>query len=54
MLHDIGTTSNNLRATMVSFDFYGGLLARDLLHREWQAPIEQAESVAEMRRTLAS
>lgn len=50
MLHDIGTTSKNLRATMMSFEFYGGLLARDLLHREWKAPIEQAESVAEVRR----
>lgn len=50
MLHDIGTTSKNLRATLMSFEFYGGLLARDLLHKEWQAPIEQAESVAEVRR----
>lgn len=48
MLHDIGTTSKNLRATLMSFEFYGGLLARDLLHKEWQAPIEQAESVAEV------
>lgn len=49
MLHDIGTTSKNLRATLMSFEFYGGLLARDLLHKELKAPIEQAESVAEVR-----
>ena len=48
MLHDIGTTSKNLRATLMSFEFYGGLLALDLLHKELQAPKEQAESVAEV------
>ena len=53
MLHDIGTTSKNLRATLMSFEFYGGLLARELLHKEWHAPIEQAESVAEVRPRLA-
>lgn len=32
----------------MSFEFYGGYLALDLLHKELQAPKEQAESVAEV------
>lgn len=47
LLHDIGTTDKNIEATHMSFEFYGGLLARDLLHHQYHAPIEQAESVAE-------
>ncbi|MCJ1271134.1 hypothetical protein MMC22_011033 [Lobaria immixta] len=47
LLHDIGTTDKNIEATNMSFEFYGGLFARDLLHNEYHAPIEQAESVAE-------
>lgn len=47
LLHDIGTTDKNMSATLMSFEFYGGLLARDLLHRQHHAPIEQADSVAE-------
>lgn len=31
----------------MSFEFFGGLLALDLLHNQYQAPIAQAESVAE-------
>ena len=31
----------------MSFEFYGGILALDLLSKELHAPIEQAESVAE-------
>ncbi|KAK3363687.1 hypothetical protein B0T25DRAFT_420418, partial [Lasiosphaeria hispida] len=31
LLHDIGTTHDNLRATQLSFEFYGGLLALNLL-----------------------
>lgn len=31
----------------MSFEFYGGMLALDLLSKELHAPIEQAESVAE-------
>lgn len=31
----------------MSFEFYGGMLALDLISRELKAPIEQAESVAE-------
>ncbi|KAI9840125.1 MAG: hypothetical protein M1837_001886 [Sclerophora amabilis] len=47
LLHDIGTTAKNLRATRMSFEFYGGLIALDLLHQQHDAPKEQAESVAE-------
>ncbi|KAH9901710.1 cyanamide hydratase [Xylariomycetidae sp. FL2044] len=46
LLHDIGTTDDNLRATLMSFEFYGGLLARDLV-TEYGAPKVQAEAVAE-------
>lgn len=46
LLHDIGTTDKNLTATLLSFEYYGGYLALDLL-RKYAAPVEQAESVAE-------
>ncbi|KAL8673692.1 MAG: hypothetical protein Q9168_001907 [Polycauliona sp. 1 TL-2023] len=47
LLHDIGTTDKNISATMMSFEFYGGIIALDLLAKELHAPMEQAESVAE-------
>jgi len=52
VLHDIGTTHDHLRATRLSFEFYGGLLALDLLQHDpegmgGEAPTPQAESVAE-------
>jgi cyanamide hydratase len=46
LLHDIGTTEENLHSTHLSFEFYGGYLALNLL-QEYGAPKEQAESVAE-------
>jgi len=46
LLHDIGTTATNLRATRMSFEFHGGLLALELLQSSG-APKEQAESVCE-------
>ncbi|KAI4159472.1 MAG: hypothetical protein LQ342_006551 [Letrouitia transgressa] len=46
LLHDIGTTDKNLTATLMSFEFYGGMLALNLL-KELQAPVQQAEGVAE-------
>jgi cyanamide hydratase len=46
LLHDIGTTEDNLQATHLSFDFYGGYLALNQLQK-YGAPKEQAESVAE-------
>ncbi|KAK0104721.1 hypothetical protein ONS95_004993 [Cadophora gregata] len=46
LLHDIGTTDRNITATLMSFEFYGGLIALDLL-KHLSAPIEQAENVVE-------
>jgi cyanamide hydratase len=46
LLHDIGTTDTNISATLMSFEFYGGMIALDLLSKEG-APKAQAESVAE-------
>ncbi|KAI0124223.1 hypothetical protein BJ170DRAFT_598544 [Xylariales sp. AK1849] len=46
LLHDIGTTSTNLRATLLSFEWYGGMLALNLLN-DHHAPQPQAEAVAE-------
>ncbi|KAL8962143.1 MAG: hypothetical protein Q9193_001410 [Seirophora villosa] len=47
LLHDIGTADRYISGTRMSFEFYGGMLALDLISRELKAPIEQAESVAE-------
>lgn len=62
LLHDIGLTGENLRATKLSFEFYGGYLALDVLRQrngdgddnaeaetkvEAVAPRDQAESIAE-------
>ncbi|KAL8871293.1 MAG: hypothetical protein Q9198_007448 [Flavoplaca austrocitrina] len=47
LLHDLGTTDKNISGTMMSFEYYGGILALNLLSKELHAPIEQAESVAE-------
>jgi cyanamide hydratase len=46
LLHDIGTTDSNITATLMSFEFYGGMIALDVLAKEG-APKAQAESVAE-------
>ncbi|KAH8911140.1 cyanamide hydratase [Coniochaeta sp. PMI_546] len=47
LLHDIGTTPTHLRATRLSFEYYGGILALNLLQRDLHAPQSQAEAVAE-------
>ncbi|KAL2812915.1 hypothetical protein BDW59DRAFT_167669 [Aspergillus cavernicola] len=57
MLHDIGTTGENLNATRLSFEFFGGFLALDILQNSSSssdgegdgavASRAQAESVAE-------
>lgn len=47
LLHDIGTTPENQKATQMSFEWYGGMLALDLIHKECDAPKSQAESVCE-------
>lgn len=46
LLHDIGTTHDNLRATLLSFEFYGGILALNLT-KQHGASAAQAEAVAE-------
>ncbi|KAI1191138.1 hypothetical protein F5B17DRAFT_383771 [Nemania serpens] len=46
LLHDIGTTHDNLRATLLSFEFYGGILALNLT-KQHGASTAQAEAVAE-------
>ena len=46
LLHDLAATSKNIKATLLSFEFYGGMLSLSLL-KERGAPIAQAESVAE-------
>ncbi|KAI0455631.1 hypothetical protein F5B21DRAFT_471066 [Xylaria acuta] len=46
LLHDIGTTHDNLRATLLSFEFYGGILALNLTQKHG-ASTAQAEAVAE-------
>jgi cyanamide hydratase len=53
VLHDIGTTEENLKSTKLSFEFYGGLLALEVLQQKGSevaaaaAPKDQAESVVE-------
>ncbi|KAJ0426869.1 hypothetical protein BJY00DRAFT_271090 [Aspergillus carlsbadensis] len=53
LLHDIGTTKENLTGTRLSFEFFGGYLALDVLQHGGDengtavAPRAQAESVAE-------
>jgi len=46
LLHDIGTTDENITATLMSFEFYGGLIVLDLL-KTLNAPTPQSESVSE-------
>ena len=46
ILHDIGTVDKHTHGTLMSFEFFGGYLALDVLKQN-HAPIQQAESVAE-------
>ncbi|GAP89285.1 putative cyanamide hydratase [Rosellinia necatrix] len=46
LLHDIGTTHENLRVTLLSFEFHGAILALNLT-KEYGASTAQAEAVAE-------
>ncbi|RYP05787.1 hypothetical protein DL764_003556 [Monosporascus ibericus] len=46
LLHDIGTTQENLHGTFLSFEFFGGILAMNLT-RASGAPKAQAEAVTE-------
>ena len=54
MLHDIGTTPQNIKSTRLSYEFWAGVHALDLLQNpsvsgggEGVAPCDQAESVCE-------
>ncbi|CAK7225701.1 hypothetical protein SCUCBS95973_005952 [Sporothrix curviconia] len=47
LLHDIGTTHDHLRATRLSFEFYGGYLALDLVGKQLQPPGPHAQAQAE-------
>lgn len=47
LLHDIGTTHDNLRATQLSFEIYGGMIALDLVQKQPGSSQSQAEAVAE-------
>lgn len=46
MLHDIGTTSKNIRGTFMSFEFYGAKVAYEKL-LSLGTPVAQAEAVME-------
>jgi cyanamide hydratase len=50
MLHDIGTTDKNISSTRLSYEFFAGYLALDLLQKGEECAVaskDQAESVAE-------
>lgn len=47
LLHDIGTTAKNMKATKLSFEFYGGLISRDLILKHSNGNQDYAEAVAE-------
>ncbi|XPS68965.1 Cyanamide hydratase [Ascochyta lentis] len=46
LFHDIGTIDKHTHGTFMSFEFYGGFLALDVL-KQHDCPAPQAESVAE-------
>ncbi|KAF2651482.1 cyanamide hydratase [Lophiostoma macrostomum CBS 122681] len=46
LLHDIGTTDDNLSGTHMSFEYYGAFIALEFL-KQVGAPKNQAESVSE-------
>ncbi|KAJ5392600.1 hypothetical protein N7509_008090 [Penicillium cosmopolitanum] len=46
LLHDLGTAEENLTATRMSFDLYGGIKALQVL-KEFGSTIDQAEAAAE-------
>lgn len=46
LLHDLGTADENLTATRMSFDIYGGIKALEVL-KGFGATTDQAEAVAE-------
>ncbi|CAG8135454.1 unnamed protein product [Penicillium olsonii] len=46
LLHDLGTAEENLTATRISFDIYGGIKALSVL-KDFGATVDQAEAAAE-------
>lgn len=46
LLHDIGTTDKNMKATKMSFEFYGGIIAKDLVYEKTKNQ-DYAEAVSE-------
>lgn len=46
MLHDIGTAEAYFKSTRMSFDIYGGIIAREVL-KGLGSTNDQAEAVAE-------
>ncbi|ODV77118.1 cyanamide hydratase [Suhomyces tanzawaensis NRRL Y-17324] len=46
LLHDIGTTDENMNATKMSFETYGGIISRDLVLKE-TGDKDYADAVAE-------
>lgn len=46
MLHDIGTTKDNLGTTKLSFEFHGGLIASDILRHEEASEVTNSEAIA--------
>ncbi|CAK7901468.1 cyanamide hydratase Ddi3p [[Candida] anglica] len=47
LLHDIGTTDKNMSATNLSFEFYGGIISRDLILEQTDGNKVYADAVAE-------
>lgn len=46
LLHDIGSTPENMHSTYMSFEFHGGIIANDVL-KEYEVPALQREAVVE-------
>ncbi|SCU84044.1 LANO_0C00210g1_1 [Lachancea nothofagi CBS 11611] len=47
LLHDIGTTKKNMLATKMSFEFFGGLISRDLILDRTGGDNDYADAVSE-------
>lgn len=47
LLHDIGTTNENMHATKLSFEFYGGIISRDLILQQTNGNQDYADAVCE-------
>lgn len=47
LLHDIATTDKNIAGTKLSFEFYGGWIARELILKETAGDTDYADAVSE-------